>query len=98
MNEFEAAHEEISKPVDVAIPHQAPKYSCGNCLYAWGIENTPAAMCRRFPPTIHQSELDISRESDGRVVNSRQTLAQFPIVMRANWCGEHKKAKPEPRG
>lgn len=78
-----------------STPQTGPKYSCGNCLFAWIMENTPAALCRRFPPTIHQSELDIQRDSDGKVLNSHQTLAQFPVVMQGNWCGEHKKAKPQ---
>lgn len=73
-----------------------PKYSCANCLYAYRIEGAPAAFCRRWPPQVTQSDLDIARDALGKVSNLHQTAAQFPIVMLGNWCGEHKKEK-EPR-
>lgn len=68
-----------------------PKYSCGNCRYAWAMEGSAASMCRRYPPSVYQSELDLKRDGTGKIMASSQTLSQFPIVMNANWCGEHKK-------
>lgn len=75
-------------------PSSAPKYTCGNCLYAWRVGEQPAALCRRFPPSVFQSDLDVKRDESNKITGSNQTLAQFPVVMLGNWCGEHKREKP----
>lgn len=73
------------------------QYSCGNCHYAWIVEGGQAALCRRFPPQVYQSERDIDRDASGKITSPpRQTLAQFPVVMQTNWCGEHRRAKGSP--
>lgn len=76
-----------------------PQYRCGNCIFAWATPDHSQFLCRRFPPTVYQSEIDIKREpaenylNGVKIVDVRQTLSQFPIVHEMNWCGEHKKSK-----
>lgn len=75
---------------------ETPRYRCGNCKYAMEIEGSPFAFCRRFPPTIYQSEREVDRDEKGLVRGVKQTFAQFPVVKDINWCGEHK-TRPEGR-
>lgn len=77
---------------------ELPKYRCGNCKYMFlPTEGAPAGYCRRYPPTAFFSEPDVQRDDSGRPINVHQTTSQFPIVVVANWCGEHKKME-EPKG
>lgn len=71
-----------------------PQFCCKNCQYVYlPAENSTQGWCRRFPPSVFQSEVDIKRDDNGMLVNARQTLSQYPLTHSLSWCGEHRKIK-----
>lgn len=63
---------------------------CGDCRYWWSVTNGTGE-CRRYRPQIVAVVSGVWRDGDGQL--DTETLALFPVLNQAQWCGEFEQVQ-----